>query len=93
MFDIFNFKKKKEKEAKLEEFQINLRENLSKTTSVQEQNLELQKSAMEIAWENHELNEQSNNLFSIIKEQKICFYNVRIKLNQSKMKLTRGKKK
>lgn len=62
MFDIFNFKKKKEKEAQLEELRENLKKNLTKTTSVQEDNVELQKSAMEIAWKNHDLNEQLKQL-------------------------------
>lgn len=62
MFDIFNFNKRKEKETQLEELRKNLKENLTKTTSVQENNVELQKSVMEITWRNHELNEQLKQL-------------------------------
>jgi len=67
--DIFNSKKKKEKEKLHQEREAALDANLHKTTKVQEQNAEvqgknteIQKSAMEIAWKNQELNEKLTQL-------------------------------
>lgn len=67
--NIFNGRKKKEQERLHQERQASLDANLERTTTVQEQNAdvqakntEIQKSAMEIAWKNQELNEQLTKL-------------------------------
>ncbi len=62
MFSFFNINKIKEKEAKLDALRLNLKDELSRTTSVQEENSKLHTSVFEITWENHELNEQLKQL-------------------------------
>jgi DNA repair exonuclease SbcCD ATPase subunit len=61
-FKLLQSNKSKLKEKLLKEREVALDSNLKKTTKVQEQSTEIQKSAMEIAWKNQELNEQLTQL-------------------------------
>lgn len=63
LFDsIFNNKKKKEDERLRVERLVALDANIEKTTQIQTSSNEVQKSVMEIAWKNQELNEKLTQL-------------------------------